>query len=710
MKNNTRLWPFLFVVTVFVMMAVSCEENKHSMDFKSGQADSLIFDAGALKDYNRMLTLIDSFEQVGNISVMNADRWRGTASYRQGQYRSAEFYYQKVVNGKIETAQDSLAYAKSARRLSELLLIKGDYEGSLRVAMPAVQKLQESGYGSDIDYAILLNNIGCCQLYLGYHSEAEESFASAREHYKNRWMTDSTSRGYQEAVIGTVYTSQAYLNTRHFDTAAQWIDRAEMLLGFYFTKPDARREYFDEYQGRIDVMRAIALQGLGKSAEAAKSYQQFLLTDFSKTSLAQIYSNDYLLAAGRYKEAADNYRYLDQMLGEHGMKKTLDNIQLFLLPKFRANVWAMRRDSAMAVGMNLCEALDSAIIKNKTNDAAELATIYETQQKEAQIALQQAKMARQRMFSTMIALALVIIFFLIFIYFRQRAAQRLKHAHQSLEEAHEQLKEAYDQLEETTAAKERIESELRIARDIQMSMVPQQAPERDGLDLHASMITAKEVGGDAKEVGGDLYGYLLEGDQLYFCVGDVSGKGVPASLFMAQATRLFRTMASQHMMPAEIATRMNAALTENNEQGMFVTMFMGLLDLNSGKLSFCNAGHNPPILTDSPLSEANQKEFPFHYLEMKPNAPIGLWPELEFEGEEIETVKGCPMVFYTDGLTEAENRKQDQFGEERLLDLLSHNRFACAAEVDAFLKAEVENFRDGAEVNDDMTLLCMMLK
>ena len=164
------------------------------------------------------------------------------------------------------------------------------------------------------------------------------------------------------------------------------------------------------------------------------------------------------------------------------------------------------------------------------------------------------------------------------------------------------------------------------------------------------------------------------------------------------------------MMPAEIATRMNAALTENNEQGMFVTMFMGLLDLNSGKLSFCNAGHNPPILTDSPLSEANQKEFPFHYLEMKPNAPIGLWPELEFEGEEIETVKGCPMVFYTDGLTEAENRKQDQFGEERLLDLLSHNRFASAAEVDAFLKAEVENFRDGAEVNDDMTLLCMMLK
>ena len=262
---------------------------------------------------------------------------------------------------------------------------------------------------------------------------------------------------------------------------------------------------------------------------------------------------------------------------------------------------------------------------------------------------------------------------------------------------------AYDQLEETTAAKERIESELRIARDIQMSMVPQHAPERQGLDLHASMITAKEV-------GGDLYGYLLEGDSLYFCIGDVSGKGVPASLFMAQATRLFRTMASQHMMPAEIATRMNAALTENNEQGMFVTMFMGLLNLKTGKLNFCNAGHNPPLVMDSPLSAVTARNYPFRYLEMEPNAPIGLWPELEFVGEEIEDLKGRPMVFYTDGLTEAENKQQEQFGEERLQDLLCHNVLTSARDVDAFLKKEVEKFRDGAEINDDMTLLCMLIE
>ena len=702
MGKHTRFLPFTLLAAVFAL-TFSCKEDKLAQDFTSGQADSLIFEAGVQKDYEHMVSLVDSLERVGSISVMNADRWRGTAYYRQGQYRSAEFYYKKVMDGAIETTQDSLAYVKSARRLSELLLIKGDYEGSLRVAMPAVQKLQESGYGSDIDYAILLNNIGCCQLYLGYDEEAKESFATARGHYKNRWQTDSTSRGYQEAVLGTVYTSQAYINTRHFAEAAQWIDRTDSLLTLYHEMPDARLEYFDEYRGRVYIMKAVALQGLGNLADAAKAYQSFQATDFSKTSSALIYANDYLMAAGRYKEAADNYQNLDKMLAEHGMRESLDIIQLFLLPKFRANAWALRRDSAVAVGMHLCDALDSAIVKNKSNDAAELATIYETQQKEAQIAMQQAKMARQRMFSSLVALALVIISFSIIIFFRIRAAKRLKNAHRQLEEAHEKLQVAYDQLEETTAAKERIESELRIARDIQMSMVPQHAPERQGLDLHASMITAKEV-------GGDLYGYLLEGDSLYFCIGDVSGKGVPASLFMAQATRLFRTMASQHMMPAEIATRMNAALTENNEQGMFVTMFMGLLNLKTGKLNFCNAGHNPPLVMDSPLSAVTARNYPFRYLEMEPNAPIGLWPELEFVGEEIEDLKGRPMVFYTDGLTEAENKQQEQFGEERLLDLLCHNVLASARDVDAFLKKEVEKFRDGAEINDDMTLLCMLIE
>ena len=185
---------------------------------------------------------------------------------------------------------------------------------------------------------------------------------------------------------------------------------------------------------------------------------------------------------------------------------------------------------------------------------------------------------------------------------------------------------AYDQLEETTAVKERIESELRIARDIQMSMVPHEFPVREGLDMYASMTPAKEV-------GGDLYGYVIRENMLYFAVGDVSGKGIPASLFMAQATRLFRTLAHQDMMPAEICTRMNRELAGNdNTNGMFITMFIGMLDMQTGHLDFCNAGHNSPVIGGG----KNQGDF----LKMEANAPIGLWQGLNYVGEQIDTITG----------------------------------------------------------------------
>ena len=248
-------------------------------------------------------------------------------------------------------------------------------------------------------------------------------------------------------------------------------------------------------------------------------------------------------------------------------------------------------------------------------------------------------------------------------------------------------------LAEVKAEQERIQSELRIARDIQMSMVPGVFPEIEGLDMAACM-------NPAKEVGGDLYGYLLQGNKLYFAVGDVSGKGVPASLFMAQATRLFQTMAKQGMMPAEICTRMNDALSgKDNENGMFVTLWLGLVDLKTGHLDYCNAGHNPPVI----VGGDNHGDF----LEMIANAPIGLWPELEYEGEEIDSIKNRLLFIYTDGLNEAENPQQERFGDKRLLDALRRTNFENALQVIESLKQEVETYRNGAEPNDDLTMMCV---
>ena len=648
-------------------------------------ADSILFDTGVMKDYERMRALSDSFELSKDISSLDANRWRGVSYYRQGQYRLAEIYYRRALEGDIKSDRDLVSYIKVARRLSELLLVKGDFEGSLRVAIPAVAKMDEKGVGSDIDYAILLNNIGCCQLNLGRDEEANKSFLTARGHYENRWKTDSTSRGFQEAVVGTVYTSMAYINMRHYAQSIYWIDRTEMLLDKYRQYDDARSEYFDEYQGRIEIMRAVALQGLDKPKEARKAYQDFLKTNYSKTGPGRINANDYLVAAHRYAEAADNYQVLDKTLHDWGMEPSLDNIQLYMLPKFRANDMAGRRDSARVIAERIFELLDTAILNQKNSAAAELATIYDTQGKEAEIAQQQAAISKQRLVSTGVALVLVIVFFVIYTLHRRQATHRLATAHNKLEEAHQQLKTAYDQLEETTAAKERIESELRIARNIQQSIVPNVFPKYDGLDLYAYMMPAKEV-------GGDLYDYLLDDKHIYICLGDVSGKGVPASLFMAQAARLFRAMAKQQMKPADIATRLNDELCEGNENGMFVTMFLALIDLETGAMDFCNAGHNPPVLGEQ-------------FMEIETNAPIGLWPGLEFVGEHVDNIKGQSLFLYSDGLNEAENKEQVQFGDDHLLNILHTMHFDNARQVIEYMREAVEKHRNGASPNDDLTMM-----
>ena len=300
--------------------------------------------------------------------------------------------------------------------------------------------------------------------------------------------------------------------------------------------------------------------------------------------------------------------------------------------------------------------------------------------------------------NTMIIVGLIILALVIFSIFRYIAAKRLKVAHEKLQTTHEELLTAYDQLEETTTAKERIESDLRIARDIQQSMIPQKFPpfpERSDIDLFASMTPAKAV-------GGDLYDFILLNEKLYFCLGDVSGKGVPASLFMAVARNLFRVVSQQGLPPAEIADKLNNALSEDNDSGMFVTMFIGVVDLQTGHLEFCNAGHNPPVI--------KMPDGSTHFIEMQPNAPLGLWAGLPYEGEAIDDISGCPFFVYSDGLNEAENDKQEQYGDDLLLEMLEKHEFVSSQQTVEMMKADVVRHANGAEQSDDLTMLCVKVK
>jgi sigma-B regulation protein RsbU (phosphoserine phosphatase) len=258
------------------------------------------------------------------------------------------------------------------------------------------------------------------------------------------------------------------------------------------------------------------------------------------------------------------------------------------------------------------------------------------------------------------------------------------------------LKQYIRDLQETTVSKERLQSELKIAHDIQMGMIPTEFPQRDDLELFASMTPAKEV-------GGDLYDFILDNDELFFIIGDVAGKGVPASLYMAVTRTLFRNLAGNYQSPANIVRAMNHAIASTNESFVFVTLFVGVLDLKTHHLTYCNAAHNAPVLITP--------DGVCCLLEMETNLPVGVEDRYCYEEQQTDFPEGSALLLYTDGLTEAMYRSADGtrrlFGEDRVLHDVEKNSKAAPPEVIDFLKQHVTVFADGTEQDDDLTMMFM---
>ena len=237
---------------------------------------------------------------------------------------------------------------------------------------------------------------------------------------------------------------------------------------------------------------------------------------------------------------------------------------------------------------------------------------------------------------------------------------------------------------------ERIENELTIARTIQMAMLPKVFPPfLDRLDMNVYGMVEP-----AKEIGGDLYDFYVRNDKLFFAIGDVSGKGIPAALVMAMTRSLFRSVTAYEERAEHIMMRLNEALTEQNDQNMFVTLFLGVLDLTTGKLNYCNAGHNAPILHQ-------------RFMDVKHNLPLGVQRDFAYEAQQIQMHYNDALFLYTDGLTEAENGKHEQYGEQQMLDKIIALVDSRPREVVEQMYADVKRFVDGAQQSDDLTMLCI---
>ncbi len=251
-------------------------------------------------------------------------------------------------------------------------------------------------------------------------------------------------------------------------------------------------------------------------------------------------------------------------------------------------------------------------------------------------------------------------------------------------------------LTETTAAKERIESELRIAHDIQMGILPKlfpAFPERMEFDIYASIEPAKEV-------GGDLYDFFfVDENNFCFLVGDVSGKGVPAAFFMAVTKTLLKVVAERRLDPGEVLTKVNSDLAEDNESCMFVTLFLAMMDINTGKVQYASAGHNPPLM----LCKGKDAE----WIPPQNELVAGIMDDTVYTTRSLTMQPGDTMFIYTDGVTEAMNKAQELYSEERLVEIMNQCRGKSAEQMVLTIDTALKTFTGGAEQSDDITMLAM---
>ena len=248
-----------------------------------------------------------------------------------------------------------------------------------------------------------------------------------------------------------------------------------------------------------------------------------------------------------------------------------------------------------------------------------------------------------------------------------------------------------ERLRKINAEKERISGELRVASQIQQSMLPEQHLHRDDVDIWGSLVPAREV-------GGDLYDYLIRDEKLFFCIGDVSGKGAPSAMLMAVTHGLFRSASAHDSNPARIMEAINEVSCQGNDSNMFVTMFVGVLDLPTGRLRYCNAGH------DAPFIMVNGQ---WSMVDVIPHLPIGVFDDTKYTVQEISVQPDSIIFLYTDGLTEAKNAEHKLFGLERVQAVLNTCADNDSKEILEKITKSVDGFVKQAEQSDDLTLLAI---
>ena len=490
MANLLNKKLYLLPIVAIVVLIISCTTS--SGEQEKTKAQKLIEEIVNNHDNKRLAHVADSLMITGELSKGESNFWQGFAYYWMKQSEVAKYHWEtalKVTENSTDP-NDVKFYARSASYMASLMCRFGDFALALQTCMPAVTHLEQIKADTTSDYTNLLIFTGCCRAHFDIgDSSVVGMFEKAYEMHLRNIKNKGTMEAYRDAIAGLENIAYGWVSERNYQQGLRWSERVGKLVSDYRNLFPSDVDYIDKQWSRFKIYRAIILEIMGLHEEAARDYRDYQATNFSTTMEGLTNAAEYLIAAGRWEEAAKNFTVVEDYLHREGAIYTMDNIQRYMLKKYQANKMLGNQDSLNSTARKICEELDSAIMVSRDIDAVGLEII---RQKGNEIVERQAQSARYKQINTIVLLVAVTIAFAVYTVIRHRAQRKL-------EEKNKQLTIANARAEESSKMKtnfiQQISHEIRTPLNILSGFT--QILTTPGMELDAD--TQKDINGKIVE-------------------------------------------------------------------------------------------------------------------------------------------------------------------------------------------------------------------
>lgn len=442
------------VVTIMGMTACTSHDKQVSFENKTQSKQDSIIQSVIDEDMDSALRLIDSLEDKHLLPEHKVNFYRGQIHFKLGQELTAELYYKKALTSDDLLEERPSLYYFVSDQLSTILTVKGDQDGAVKTATEAytiVQKdtTQEGHYWS----AILLHDIGYSQMQLGHYQDARKNFVQAWNTLKQLVNTNPTFDNLYTWARITYNIIDAYTSTEQFKEAEKWLPQADEAISRMSASPECPAATAEEYTAGLNTHKALVYVKTDRRAEAHQAYQRFIGTNYSKTSAGLIEHSEYLENAERWEDLAKLSPKVDSVVKSWGIPLSLYYLKSYLNPSLKAYIKSGNKEQALKMAERIVDSVDSVYNYELHHNAAELAIMYETQEKEKQISEQQSMLKNQRYIAFLVAALLILIFFIIITLLRLRSARKLADKNKELKQKNKELIQANARAEESSRMK-----------------------------------------------------------------------------------------------------------------------------------------------------------------------------------------------------------------------------------------------------------------